>query len=67
MTDPLPTLPPDQIDDTALPRDRTGRDPDDLDTLKRAILASGLCAPLEVLALPEAEAQAAACCAPAPA
>ncbi len=57
MTNPMtPTLLPlSAIDATALPRDRSARDPEALDALQRSILTEGLRQPIEVFRLADPE------------
>lgn len=54
MTDIRP-IPLEEIDDDALPRDRTGLDPEPLAELQRSIVASGLRLPVELFPLAEPE------------
>jgi len=51
----IETLPLDQIDDSALPRDRTALDAPDLQELQLSILTHGLRTPLEVYAKSDAQ------------
>jgi ParB family chromosome partitioning protein len=51
MPDPIQLIPLTEIDDTALPRDRTGLSPEPMAELRNSILASGLRMPVELYPL----------------
>ena len=51
MSDTIHRIPLAEIDDAALPRDRTGLDPEPLRELRDSILASGLRMPVELFPL----------------
>jgi ParB family chromosome partitioning protein len=53
MPDPIHLIPTAEIDESALPRDRTAHDQDALTELERSILAHGLRMPIEVYELAE--------------